>query len=442
MSNLILSAQALLSKTLCIPEYQRAYTWGERNISKMVEDFEYFDNSNEEFYYLGTILLHHEASQNTYNIIDGQQRITTLLLLLRVVEYGVRMQDIIYENSKSQYRIYENYQFVQKLLSERAKIQEIFLRVFEKIRFTVIETANVDDAFTFFDTQNSRGVQPSVLVLLKSFHLRAITNDESRQKACAIQWEHHENHKNEKLSLSEESEKLEWLIKIFFYRVRHWRGEKSADFGAYESFRDGFTKELRQATHQEYKKYPSFMNQIEIDNTHEMIKKYKNSDWFAFAIRQPIYQGEGFFAFVDHYAKLLDALMLLDIYKGKRFHELVKVHKTGSRYIASFLMMVTLTYYERFGEDGMRKFVQYLDVLLTNIRLEQARILKQTMQIVFIRCENRHIKQNILDFICGAFDAHEVREWIATSEPLATYQTEGVQGRFSRQHKNFWGNEA
>lgn len=438
-SNLIESAQQLLKRNLCIPEYQRAYTWNKKNLSKMIEDFMYFLNSDYKHseYYLGTVLLHKEAGIEKFNIIDGQQRITTLLLMLKFCNHSSFI-DIEYDNPKSQFRIKENYKLIVELLKDNSNL---VAEIFEKIRFTIIETDNVDDAFTFFDTQNSRGVQPSVLVLLKSFNLRAISKNKfDIQKKCALTWEGHEKVQNNKeLYLSEESEKLEWLIKIFFYRVRKWRGEQKADFGSYDTFRDSFTNEMRISKKEEYKKYPSFINQITIKNDIEIIQKSKNSDWFEFAIRQPIYQGEGFFLFVDHYAKLLDNLMKVDVYNGKKFMELVAVHKSGSRFIASFISIVTLTYYDRFGEDKLKVFVKNLDILLTNIRLLQGRILKQTMDIQFIRGENKYFKKNILDFLSMAFDTDEVLEGIKRISLVEYKLTDNtVQKRFSKKHQEFW----
>ena len=106
--NHVESIESLLSRNLSIPEYQRAYTWDQKNISKMIEDFEDFFKSDYQHleYYLGTILLHRE--KNKFNIIDGQQRITTLLLMLKVCNHNAFI-DIEYDNPKSQYRIKENY---------------------------------------------------------------------------------------------------------------------------------------------------------------------------------------------------------------------------------------------------------------------------------------------------------------------------------------------
>ncbi|KIS02735.1 DUF262 domain-containing protein [Paucilactobacillus wasatchensis] len=67
-----------------IPEYQRPYAWSEEQAQTLFDDLvEYTVNDNEETYFLGTIVSYENNS--TQEIIDGQQRITTLFLLLRAL---------------------------------------------------------------------------------------------------------------------------------------------------------------------------------------------------------------------------------------------------------------------------------------------------------------------------------------------------------------------
>lgn len=63
--------------------------------------------------------------------------------------------------------------------------------LFARICFTVIEVPSEDLAFTFFDTQNNRGVPLHATDLLKAFHLRAIVEPkrEMLQTNCAKRWE-------------------------------------------------------------------------------------------------------------------------------------------------------------------------------------------------------------------------------------------------------------
>jgi uncharacterized protein with ParB-like and HNH nuclease domain len=68
-----------------IPEYQRPYAWSSDQIQTLFDDLvEYTENNNESTYFLGTIVAY-ENDKNEQEIIDGQQRITSLFLLLRAL---------------------------------------------------------------------------------------------------------------------------------------------------------------------------------------------------------------------------------------------------------------------------------------------------------------------------------------------------------------------
>ncbi len=428
------SLNMLLELNLSIPSYQRPYTWSRKNIDKMIEDFIEHMKENENLdYYMGTILLHHD--KNEYKIIDGQQRITTLLLLLKLYEIQY-FRDLEYDNPKTHNQIKMNFEYLKEIKLNFDR------KIFEQLKFTVIITQNEDDAFTFFDTQNNRGVQPSVLVLLKAYHLRS-NMQKSLQIECAKLWETEEKHKD--VSLYEEKEKLEWLIKIFFYRVRYWR-EARPSFGNYDEFRDKFTKKLRKAENEKYKLFVDRSIQKILTEENEIVIKPRDGDgdWFSLSIRQPIYQGEGFFKFVSYYGKLLTQMMKEDVYKKKKFEELQEVHATGSKYMGSFLTMICLTYYDRFGKNGFQEFVKELNILIANIRLESSRILKQTLEKEFIRCESDIIQldQSILNFLCTAYDVQEALEWIGENEKIViSSNEEGIKKRFNDKYIDFWGAE-
>lgn len=73
------------NKKFIIPEYQRPYAWSDEQIQVLFDDLvEYTINDSESTYFLGTIVAYENDDQEQ-EIIDGQQRITTLFLLLRAV---------------------------------------------------------------------------------------------------------------------------------------------------------------------------------------------------------------------------------------------------------------------------------------------------------------------------------------------------------------------
>lgn len=78
------------NKKFVIPEYQRPYAWTADQIQTLFDDLvEYTEsvdgsnNSEESTYFLGTIVTY--ENNNEQEIIDGQQRITSLFLLLRAI---------------------------------------------------------------------------------------------------------------------------------------------------------------------------------------------------------------------------------------------------------------------------------------------------------------------------------------------------------------------
>jgi len=73
------------SENFVIPEYQRSYSWGIAHCDKLWQDIETFISSNaSDPYFFGTIIV--DCSKpNKLSLIDGQQRTTTFLLLLKAL---------------------------------------------------------------------------------------------------------------------------------------------------------------------------------------------------------------------------------------------------------------------------------------------------------------------------------------------------------------------
>jgi len=81
------------SDNFVIPEYQRSYSWGIYHCDKLWQDIESFISSHaSDPYFFGTIII--DCSEpNKFSLIDGQQRTTTFLLLLKALL--IRLIDII-----------------------------------------------------------------------------------------------------------------------------------------------------------------------------------------------------------------------------------------------------------------------------------------------------------------------------------------------------------
>jgi uncharacterized protein with ParB-like and HNH nuclease domain len=66
-----------------IPSYQRPYAWTVDEASELFDDlYDFYQREEEETYFLGSIVLIKEEDKNYAEVIDGQQRLTTLTILL------------------------------------------------------------------------------------------------------------------------------------------------------------------------------------------------------------------------------------------------------------------------------------------------------------------------------------------------------------------------
>lgn len=69
-----------------IPEYQRAYSWKRENCDKLWQDInDYVESDSKDRYFFGTIIVNCQKDDTEYDLIDGQQRTTTFLLLLKAL---------------------------------------------------------------------------------------------------------------------------------------------------------------------------------------------------------------------------------------------------------------------------------------------------------------------------------------------------------------------
>ncbi len=69
-----------------IPEYQRPYSWGTDHCDKLWQDIEDFIASDsKDRYFFGTIIINCQDNDTRLGLIDGQQRTTTFLLLLKAL---------------------------------------------------------------------------------------------------------------------------------------------------------------------------------------------------------------------------------------------------------------------------------------------------------------------------------------------------------------------
>lgn len=218
-----------LNTVYSIPIYQRNYSWKENNIEQLFNDL----NEEKIGYYLGNLLVTPKENEDLkYDIVDGQQRLTTIaLFLLGLYDYYTKLSVEIKNNSEELESIYGNKLDIKRKLittnrSSKLELLEpdykIFLellkllddkeykpyrnRVFGK-RFSYIQELfktnfydernlkksiyqaneflqklnnaeilritvnNLTDAFSVFTSFNAKGLPLTLIDLLKSYYL-------------------------------------------------------------------------------------------------------------------------------------------------------------------------------------------------------------------------------------------------------------------------------
>ena len=233
--------RALLSQKYLIDYYQREYNWEARQIKELVEDLtdRFLLDYNETHeqpqvadygqYFLGSIIVTHK--DNRRYIVDGQQRLTSLTLLLIYLERlqrdlpnDRRNKDIlplIYSTQFGQKSfnldIPERNDCMQKIMNgedldptgQPPSIQNLILRyndiedcfperlegkalqyfidwLMEKVTLVEIIAFADDDSYTIFETMNDRGLSLSPTDMLKGYLLSNITSESSRAAASDV----------------------------------------------------------------------------------------------------------------------------------------------------------------------------------------------------------------------------------------------------------------
>ena len=117
-----------IDEMFVIPEYQRGYSWTNLECDKLWQDIETFmasgevnDNGQKEPYFFGTIIA--DCSEhNKISLIDGQQRTTTFILLLKALL--IRLQEILAEIKPDE----DNETLIDGLKDRRNKIIDILYK--------------------------------------------------------------------------------------------------------------------------------------------------------------------------------------------------------------------------------------------------------------------------------------------------------------------------
>ena len=383
------SIREVLKKELKIPNYQRPYKWQAFHVSQLLEDLQQHFYEKKQ-YRLGTLVLHeNDARSSSLDIVDGQQRLTTLYLLLKELGQNnfSKLGKQEYPHSVSKTNIHNNYRTIRQFIDEQFKEdKESFAQyILDCCELVTIILPDLDEAFQFFDSQNARGKSLAPYDLLKAYHLREIPDDVSTDKV-----NHHVECWENAVT---ESPNLELIISQILFRLRRWYRNLDG-----ETFHGSNIDTFKGVSEQS--PYPYLTAQ---QAAHFLYPSASGNPFIAgqrftkspFQINQTLFNGSHFFDYIEHYRNLYHTLFNQDsgwlkqikISTDNGEEDLLTflrtdkyAHRTGDRYVCSLFNCAIILYVDKFGEYKLEQAVHRCLYWAYSLRLNNERVFWRTIE--------------------------------------------------------------
>lgn len=345
----IVSVKEILGENLIIPGYQRPYRWSTESALTLVSDtFGAFKNKISE-YRIGSVVLHRENGK--MNVVDGQQRLTTLSIM--VFCFYKKTSNENYRNLSTlfnaEYNELSTKAIIRNLETITRKVEEIDENLLERyISYVLNEctlvkivTDSEQEAFQFFDSQNSRGKELVPHDLLKSYHLREMSDDTENEKVRIINlWE------------NTSQKKLEYLFeKNLFPLVKWYKTQNGLNY----SSKDIKTfKGIKKSNNYNFSVYNRAANlYIERFNSEGMYELTSGNLVNQFQLTQPLIAGKRFFQYSLHYAELYDKVEEHIDFKLKGVLDKKVYSQTGDGYVKSLFINIVMFFVDKFSFDSL-----------------------------------------------------------------------------------------
>ena len=212
MNNLIKEIAILTEKTnifndnntkYVIPLYQRAFAWEDKEILQLIEDINDFE---EDYYYIGSLIVSKAARDNYYEVIDGQQRLTALFLLFNSLNIKInnclsfscrKKSDFtlkhinnieLLKDSERETSLIAGKEAIDAIINHKDfdEERELFIRQLKKVKIYRIEVPDKTDLNRYFEIMNTRGEQLEQHDILKATLMEAIVNENKKMQFAKI----------------------------------------------------------------------------------------------------------------------------------------------------------------------------------------------------------------------------------------------------------------
>ena len=189
-----------------IPIYQRNYAWEREEICALINDV--YDSMTKSVYYIGTLVTY-KRDENIYEVIDGQQRLTTIYIILKALGIETIGNHLTYSARKisattiekmpkfseeKDQGIVDGFNYAKEALkdivgekkADMEAFQDFFLNKVHIIHYRVPKDVDLNQ---YFEVMNSRGEQLEKHEIIKAKLSNQLTGDDDAMQKFSRIWE-------------------------------------------------------------------------------------------------------------------------------------------------------------------------------------------------------------------------------------------------------------
>jgi uncharacterized protein with ParB-like and HNH nuclease domain len=406
----------LLGLNLVIPNYQRPYKWNKSKIEIFLNDilnFAFYQNKN---YRIGSLIFHNEKED--IFIVDGQQRLTTLYLILSYLED--EKFNLTYQSEKINKKTIENieinYAFISNWFNVYKRNSNFDLDLFkkcllEKCEFVILTVCEINDAFQLFDSQNTRGKTLNPEDLLKAFHLQKMQNENTQVKIKIVEkWESLIDNTKIKPKFT--------LNKIFsehLYRIRNWAKGEADYYFSKDEISEFKGMDIENCQFNYFKPLALNIGSIEQMKANKVNQMLNIQVDYPFLVTQKIINGKNFFEYVFYFQNFIQNLFTQNNADFQKFYNdfclYSHSYRIGDYYIRNAYENCIILFANHFNETEMlnfyKSFYKYFYVKRLRKRVQMSGELKTYFIKIFEQIDNAYQPIEFNEYIFKKYKKEE-----------------------------------
>lgn len=201
-------SDVFLNTNYLVPIYQRNYAWSETQIVQLIEDIESSIDTESKNYFLGNLIVN-QTDNSVYEVIDGQQRLTTLYLLEKYLGIAFAKEALRFEareksnrtlsyiSNRSNSELYEElsspeilngFRIIDSYFKNKNISKNNFIKKLKQVFLIRVQVPQNIDLNHYFEIMNTRGEQLELHEIAKAKLLEVLESDKDKNIAAII-WE-------------------------------------------------------------------------------------------------------------------------------------------------------------------------------------------------------------------------------------------------------------